>query len=140
MKIHIAKTEEELEACHAVMRQLRPHLTLRDYITQVHRQQARTNYCIAYIQESDRVVAVAGYLFRETLADGCFLNVDDLVTDEATRSQGHGSALLAWLVAHAVEHKCTGVQLDSGVQRLDAHRFYDREAFQKTSYHFTRLF
>ena len=76
------------------MRQLRPHLTLPDFVAQVQRQQAQTGYCIAYIQESSRVVAVAGYLYREMLGDGYFRNVDDLITDEAVRSQGHGAVLI----------------------------------------------
>jgi len=139
MNIDIAESEKELEACHTVMRQLRPHLALRDFITQVLRQQEETGYRIAYVRESDRVMAVAGYLFRETLADGYFLNIDDLVTDEAIRSKGYGAALIRWLIAQAVSNKCTGVQLDSGVQRFDAHRFYDREAFEKTAHHFAHL-
>jgi hypothetical protein len=30
------------------------------------------------------------------------------------------------------------LHLDSGVQRLDAHRFYDREGFDRTCIHFAK--
>lgn len=32
------------------------------------------------------------------------------------------------------------MHLDSGLQRLDAHRFYEREGVKKTGYHFAESF
>ncbi|MDP3073534.1 MAG: GNAT family N-acetyltransferase [Opitutaceae bacterium] len=51
------------------------------------------------------------------------LYVDDLVTDESGRSRGYGRALLGWLYAEAQAHGCDNFELDSGVQRAEAHRF-----------------
>ena len=63
-------------------------------------------------------------------------NLDDLVTDEAMRSKGLGKALLEWLSREAQRLGCGQVHLDSGLHRLDAHRFYERESFKKTAFHF----
>lgn len=35
---------------------------------------------------------------------------------------------------------CTGVDLTSGFQRIDAHRFYEREGYIKKSYSFGKEF
>jgi GNAT superfamily N-acetyltransferase len=84
------------------------------------------------------VRAVAGYRFLDQLVRGKVLYVDDLVTDEATRSRGYGEALLAWLYAQAREQRCTALELDSGVHRGGAHRFYFRQRMTISAYHFTR--
>ena len=82
------------------------------------------------------VRAVAGYRFLESLFSGRFLYVDDLVTREADRSCGFGGQLLDWLVEEARNHHCEQLELDSGVQRFDAHRFYFAKRMKISSYHF----
>jgi GNAT superfamily N-acetyltransferase len=72
----------------------------------------------------------------ENLAAGRFLYVDDLVSASLYRSQGYGRAMLQWLKDRAVREHCVALRLDSGVQRLDAHRFYKREEMDIISYHF----
>jgi GNAT superfamily N-acetyltransferase len=66
------------------------------------------------------------------------LYVDDLVTDGAHRSRGVGTALLAELERRAAACGCRVIELDSGHQRTDAHRFYLREGFADVSRHFRR--
>lgn len=134
--VSLAESDEQIATCLPVLRQLRPHLTdTDDAIARVRRQQ-RTGFRLGYLIAGDRVVAVAGFRLLENLAWGRFLYVDDLVTDEAQRSSGHGERLLAWLIDHAKESGCDQVHLDSGVQRFDAHRFYLRHRFRITSHHF----
>ena len=135
MEIRIAKTDQEIDGCFAVMSQLRPHLLRDAFVEQVRRQQ-KQSYDLAYLRESDRVAAVAGFRIGENLAWGKYLYVDDLVTDTAVRSAGHGRALLTWLQEHAREAGCAQLHLDSGVQRFDAHRFYLRHRMAITSHHF----
>ena len=43
---------------------------------------------------AESVLAVAGFRALENLSAGRVLYVDDLVTDEARRSAGHGAQLL----------------------------------------------
>jgi GNAT superfamily N-acetyltransferase len=96
----------------------------------------KLGYCLVYLESEREAVAVAGFQIRETLVDGRFLHVDDLVTLEAERSRGYGAELLLWLARRAKELSCASLQLDSGVQRKDAHRFYEREGLTHTAYHF----
>jgi GNAT superfamily N-acetyltransferase len=97
----------------------------------------RDGFRLACIRTEGRVVAVAGYRISSNLFYGKHLYVDDLVTTEAGRSQGHGRELLAWLRALAVENDCDAFHLDSGVQRKRAHAFYLREGMELSSYHFS---
>jgi GNAT superfamily N-acetyltransferase len=135
--IRIAATAAELRRCHAVMAELRPHVTAREFVTRVRRLRAQ-GYRVAYLTANGAVAAVAGYRFLENFAWGRFLYVDDLVTAERCRSRGHGRELLAWLVAQARAHNCDQLHLDSGVQRFGAHRFYLQNRMDITSHHFSR--
>jgi GNAT superfamily N-acetyltransferase len=117
------------------LRQLRPHLTEEQFVGRI-RQLMSGGYRLAYLMSDGRPVAVAGYRIADKLSAGRFLFVDDLVTDEAARSKGHGARLLAWLREQARAEGCPQLQLDTGIQRKDAQRFYQREGMRLSSYRY----
>ncbi len=134
--IALARTDGQIARCHAVMRELRPRfMDRRKFVERVKRQQ-RDGYLLAFLENDGRVRAVAGYRYLESLYSGRFLYVDDLVTHESDRSAGYGGKLLDWLVQEAREQGCENLELDSGVQRFDAHRFYLLKRMKISSFHF----
>ena len=136
MKIEIAATDSNIEACYLVMRELRPHLQAKAFVRIV-RDLERDGYQLAFLSESGRVVAVAGFRIMRTLFCDKFLYVDDLVTLSAERSKGYGRFLLDWLKDRARANGCARLDLDSGMQRKDAHRFYQNNALPISGYHFS---
>ena len=135
MNIALAQTDSEIARCFAMMAQLRPHLVEGDFVPRVRSMQTQ-GFHLAYLEEGGVVRAVAGYRYYDKLVSGPHLYVDDLVTDSTQRSHGHGAALLRWLTNAARAQGCTQLELDSGVQRFDAHRFYLRERMHIAAYHF----
>lgn len=135
MNIRLATTDSEIAACYPVMRELRPHLAESDFLPRVRGLQ-QTGFRLAFVEQPEGVVAVTGFRLGENLAWGRFLYVDDLVTLPAHRSNGLGAALLAWLREYAESQGCQQLHLDSGIQRKDAHRFYQREDMSVSGYHF----
>jgi GNAT superfamily N-acetyltransferase len=135
MTIRLADTDVEILGCFPVMVQLRPHLVRERFLPTI-RNQERGGYRIAYLEESSEVRAVAGFRIVDNLAGTRILYVDDLVTDAERRSGGFGGALLDWLVDRAREEGCRYLELDSGVHRFDAHRFYFTKRMVISSYHF----
>jgi len=130
-----AESDSDLLRCFPVMHQLRPHLLEAGFVARVRRMHGE-GYFLARLEEDGVVCAVAGYRFHEKLFSGRTLYVDDLVSATTRRSKGHGARLLAWLVVQAKARDCEVLELDSGVQRFDAHRFYFRERMKIVSYHF----
>lgn len=135
MNIHLAATDDEIAACHPVMQELRPHITEDQFLAKVRRQE-KAGYRLAYVRALSGVVAVAGFRLGENLAWGRFLYVDDLVTLAEQRSKGHGAKLLSWLKEQAAREGCAQIHLDSGLQRKEAHRFYEREGMTMASFHY----
>lgn len=138
MNIHIAKTDTEIAACFPVMQELRPHIAEDEFVSRV-RDQEMHGYTLAFMEKGNSLVAVAGFRIGENLAWGRFLYVDDLVTSARHRSNGYGARMLSWLRQYAKTEWCGQLHLDSGMQRLDAHRFYEREGLLKSGFHFTYI-
>ncbi len=138
MDIRLAKSDAEISACYPVMRELRPQVVESAFVSRV-RQQEESGYRLAYVQEGTATMAVAGFRIGENLAWGRFLYVDDLVTLPSQRSRGYGAALLSWLADLALREGCDHVHLDSGIQRKDAHRFYERAGMELVGYHFRKV-
>ena len=130
-------SDEEISSTYAVMRQLRTHLNEDECLEKVKRMR-RSGYTLAAATEDGMVRCVAGFRISEVLAYGKFLYVDDLVTTGDTRSAGHGERVLDWLAGVAREEGCGSLQLDSGVQRHEAHRFYFRQEMKISGYHFSK--
>lgn len=137
MNIQIAVTDADINACCLVMHELRPHIVIQQFLSWM-RNQEKIGFQLAYVREPTSVVAVAGFRISENLAWGKFVYVDDLITLSTHRSKGYGAALLAWLIDYAEQNGCAQLHLDSGVQRKDAHRFYEREGMTLMGYHFSQ--
>ena len=61
----------------------------------------------------------------------CF--VENVVTDKDYRNQGLASRVIDMAVAYAKEKSCYKVILQSGIARVDAHRFYENKGFDGSS-------
>jgi len=133
--IAIATTDEAIAACYDVLHQLRPKLNQATFIADVRRMQGQ-GYVLASLHDGEAVRCVAGYRYYELFATGHTLYIDDLVTDAAHRSAGHGEQVLQWLIAEATRNGCNFLTLDSGLKRLGAHKFYRRNGLQDMALHF----
>ncbi len=121
--IAIAKTDDEIQNCYAVMAQLRPHIEPDEFLQKVKRQAEISGYQLAYLTDGE-VKAVGGLRISEWLSGGKFLEIEDLVAKDGERSKGYGGELFDWIVEFAKQEKCSQIKLVSHVKRFDAHRFY----------------
>ncbi len=121
-----------------VLQELRPHLT-RELLTQVLVEGQSQGLRFTAFFQDEACVAVAGWRVIANTSAIRKLYVDDLSTAATARSQGYGAQLLHVLMQRGRELGCASIELDSGVQRHDAHRFYLRERMDINAHHFRRL-
>ncbi|MFD1019548.1 GNAT family N-acetyltransferase [Thalassobacillus hwangdonensis] len=120
-----------------VMKQLRQHLDEKTYLDLVEDAKDKDSYKLFALMEEGEIVAVVGFKPMITLYYGRFVWVCDLVTDTTKRSKGYGEKLLSYVHEWAKENEYESVALSSGLQRTDAHRFYeDKMGYDKVSYVF----
>lgn len=133
------QSKNDILAAFPVMKQLRSHLDESTYLELVNDAMEHDGYKMFALFEKEEIVAVIGFKAMITLYYGRFVWVCDLVTDENRRSKGHGEKLLTFVHTWAKEHQYESVALSSGLQREDAHRFYeDKMKYDKVSYVFKR--
>lgn len=138
MQLHdLALDDPRWDSALPVLQELRPHLDAVA-LRAVHAEGRAQGYRFLGAFDGDACVGVAGWRLLWTAFAGRKLYVDDLVTATSERSTGVGYALLTELERRAREAGCSVLDLDSGVQRHDAHRFYFREGMHISSHHFTK--
>ena len=131
-------TIDEWKMAFPVMKQLRTHLGIEEFV-EIATQMKPQGYRLFALVDEGKVVAVTGVAQQLNLYYGKNMYVYDLVTDEAGRSKGYGEALLSYIHELARELGCGKVALTSGLQRVDAHRFYEEKmGYERKSYAFVK--
>lgn len=110
-----------------VLKQLRTHLTETSLLDRRAQMQAE-GYRLFAATTDDKIVSLAGVIIQTNFYDGRHVYVYDLITDAEHRSQGYGLHLLEFVTEWGRENDCETVTLASGLQRADAHRFYEKRA------------
>lgn len=136
LHIREAADADDLARAFPVLSELRPRLALATFPAVIERMQAG-GYRLVLGESAGAVVAVAGYRLGEHLARGRFMYIDDLVTLGTSRRLGHGRRMLRWLMETARQSACAEIHLDSGVQRAEAHAFYEALGLRFSSRHYS---
>ncbi|MEU6013934.1 GNAT family N-acetyltransferase [Streptomyces sp. NPDC047515] len=121
-----------------VLRELRPHLTENLFREVYERGYAQGLRFSAAYDDEGICVGVAGWRVVDNTSQIRMLYVDDLVTAKGARSTGVGRRLLGHLEERAREAGCLHLNLDSGTQRVEAHRFYLRERLNIVAFNFDK--
>ena len=135
--VELAPEDERLTAVYPVMQELRDELS-EEQFQERYSAGHPDGYRLAALFDGDECRAAAGYRLATNFVSGRHMYVDDLVTAGTWRSHGYGRLLNKYLVELARNEGCASVQLDSNTQRRNAHRFYFREGYVITSFHFGR--
>ena len=139
MAIRLLLTDEEIARCFDVLAELRPHIPNAARLLELTRLMLAEGAEIAALETAaGEIATVAAFRVQTMLVTGKTMYVDDLVTANRLRSQGHGKAMLEWLMIYAEERGCEHFSLDSGTFRHEAHAFYFRQGLRITSFHFAR--
>ena len=132
-------TPEDLRAAYPVMNELRTHLMDVDEYESTLAEMLAGGYRMFASSDDGEIVALAGIAIRTNFYYGRFLYVYDLITSQSKRSKGHGKLLLDHLEVLARADGCQTIALSSGVQRADAHRFYeDKMGYDRVSHVFKK--
>lgn len=136
MNVKEVVTEEQLHEVLPVLQQLRTKLS-KEEASSLFRKMKEENYKLFSLRnEEDEVVSLAGVAICTNFYNKKHVYVYDLVTAEAHRSKSYGNVLLSYIEEWGKENECESIALTSAFPRLDAHRFYEREGYDKVSYSF----
>jgi GNAT superfamily N-acetyltransferase len=139
-EIRQLSTEHEVREAFPVMKQLRTHLS-EDLFYELFQQMQKEGYTLIANYHDEKITALAGFAMLTNFYDGKHVYLYDLITDSEERSKGYGEELLAFIESFAVQNNCSGVTLSSNIERVDAHRFYEKKMhYKKPSFVFKKRF
>jgi len=122
-----------------ILNQLRTDLTEVSYL-ELLTQMKQNGYKLFALYREQSIIVVAGISLQVNFYNKKYVFVYDLITDAAHRSQGYGYRLLSYIDEWAKSNGAQFVALESGIQRIDAHRFYEEKLnYDKWCYSFRKL-
>ncbi len=132
-------TEKEWLEAFPVMRELRTHLNEASYLDLLDKMR-EDGYRLFGLYDHGEMAAVAGIALRTNFYYGNHVFVYDLVTQSTERSKGYGKELLSYIHRFAEVNGCAIVALESGLFRVDAHRFYEvKMGYERFCYSFKKV-
>ena len=131
-------TRQQLIAAFPVLNQLRTDLTEESYLDLLQGMQ-KDGYKLIALYNNEKIVSLAGLSWRINFYNKRHVFIYDLVTDSEHRSFGYGEKLLSYIHSWAKEQGADYVALESGLQRIHAHRFYEEKLdYDKWCYSFRK--
>lgn len=137
-KIVVARTKLDLERCFPIIKELRPNLSLNDYMSIYEQAHKDDGYEIVAIEEKDNILAVMGYRILHDFIRGKHIYIDDLVSTEKIRSKGLGAELLGYAEKVAKELSCNGLRLCTGLDNERGMKFYERNGWLQRAVAYTK--
>lgn len=135
--IELIDQDQYLEAF-PILKQLRTDLTEGSYL-ELLKQMKQNGYKLFALYNENRIVALTGVGLQVNFYNKKYVFVYDLVTDEEHRSKGYGYKLLSYIDKWAKANGAEFVALESGIQRTNAHRFYEEKLdYNKWCYSFRK--
>lgn len=139
MRIDELTTEAEWREAFPVMRELRTHLDEATFLDLMRTMKPEGYRLLAARDDQGKITALAGIAELTNLYYGHHIWVYELITTATARSHGYGKALMDQVEALARDLGCDTVALASGLQRADAHRFYeDKVRMMRSAYTFQK--
>lgn len=130
-------TLEQMVDGYELITQLYPKMTIETYRERLE-QMLPNSYGQAIVRDGKKVVGLSGYWLNTRLWSGKYIDLDNVIVDEAYRSKGIGKLLMDHLVEKAKTLGCRIAVLDAYVENRGAHHFYYREGFAIRGFHFVK--
>jgi ribosomal protein S18 acetylase RimI-like enzyme len=128
-----------MEPIAALLTELGYASTAPDVVDRVQRSlHSETSWLLLAQSENDVIGLIGAELVPYFPNGSTVCRVTALVVAARHRGRALGEKLLAHATDFARQHRCSGIELTSAHHRLDAHRFYERLGFSRTSLRFFR--
>jgi GNAT superfamily N-acetyltransferase len=132
-------TEQDAAAVAALLGELGYPTGEADARARIQEALADPAACVLVVDDgSEAVGLLAARIAPYFPAGSKIFRVTALVVAGTRRGKGIGSALIARATEIAARHGCAAVELTTGEQRADAHAFYERLGFKRTSVRYFR--
>lgn len=128
---------KELYTAYDVVKQLRTALSYKEFEDLIY-DMRHMDYKMFGIMDAEELITYAGVAVQTNLYNKRHLYVFDLVSDEKYRANGYGAMMLEYLGDYAKTCMCENIVLSSGFEKEKAHKFYEKNRFEKKGFVFLK--
>ncbi len=128
---------DDADALRALIKQLNKSMTNTLFKSLLTEMLARGYRCAGAFK-GDTLIGAAGFWIGFRFWCRKYIDIDNVIVDEKTRSKGIGGKLLAWIEKEGKKQDCEMAMLDCYTTHHKSHRFYFREGYSILGYHFTK--
>lgn len=128
---------KELYTAYDVVKQLRTALSYKEFEDLIY-DMRHMDYKMFGIMDGEELITYAGVAVQTNLYNKRHLYVFDLVSDEKYRANGYGAMMLEYLEDYAKTCMCENIVLSSGFEKEKAHKFYEKNRFEKKGFVFLK--
>ena len=96
------------------------------------------NYECVGVYDHQQLIGVAGMWFCTRHYSGRSVEVDHVCIEDAYRNQGLGSRLMAWIENYVREKGYETIELNTYVENILSHKFYQKQGYKKLGFHFLK--
>lgn len=108
------------------------HIRLNEMVKQQYK-------CIGLFHENV-LVGIAGLWFLTRHYCGKTIEPDHVVIDEKYRNKGLGRKLFNWIYNYAEQIGYEATELNTYIENVKSHKFYENEGYKKLGYHYLKIF
>jgi GNAT superfamily N-acetyltransferase len=138
MEIREFTTKSEMLAQYNVIKELYPKLTLKNYSSMLDAM-LPNNYGQIGVFVNEECIAISGFWQGTKLWCGPYLELDNVIVKESSRSTGAGKFMEHYLTEKALQNGCHIMVLDAYTHNFKAHRFYYNQGYAPRGFHFIKL-
>lgn len=103
------------------------------------RMKQNQDYFILVAKDADAVVGFIGICKGIAFElDGEYIRIIALAVNTDYQHNGIGAQLIRYAEGYAIEQGIHYILVNSGLQRMDAHRFYEKNGYTKKGYSFKK--
>lgn len=139
MKIRAFCMDDTLDVCRLINSELGYDVFYEDLKTRILQMQEEKNYMIFVAVDNKKIIGFIG--LQMCLAfeiAGKIMRIIALAVAYDFQGQGVGSALIQEAEKYANENNISTIVVNSGLNRKEAHRFYEKQSFYKKGYSFCK--
>jgi len=131
------RSKEQMLAQLQLINQLHPALTHAKYADMLDTM-LTNGYRQVGIFENEKCIGISGFWINVKIYSGKYVELDNVIVDQNHRSKKIGKLLCDWIHNEAKQKGCLMAMLDAYVENTSAHRFYKREGYSITGFHFLK--
>ncbi len=134
------RNNSDREAVYQLICDLEETVLDKDMFMRILDEQASSKHYVFLVYEHEQqVIGICNIRFENQLHHaGCIGEIMELAVSDTHRSLGIGKQLVAHACDIAKANGCIQMEVSCNQKRIQAHRFYMREGFQKQHYKFTK--